>query len=51
MRTTVIQMAPGASAPENMHHARALIAAATGADKPDLVVLPEMWSCLAGHGT
>lgn len=48
MRTTVIQMAPGASAPENIDTARALITAAITADKPDLVVLPEMWSCLGG---
>ncbi|ATU74086.1 carbon-nitrogen hydrolase family protein [Komagataeibacter rhaeticus] len=48
MRTTVIQMAPGASAPENMQHARALITAAVRADRPDLVILPEMWSCLGG---
>ncbi|MCE2565235.1 carbon-nitrogen hydrolase family protein [Komagataeibacter sp. FNDCF1] len=48
MRTTVIQMAPGASAPENMEHARALVTAAVSADKPDLVILPEMWSCLGG---
>ncbi|GBQ11533.1 carbon-nitrogen hydrolase [Komagataeibacter rhaeticus] len=48
MRTTVIQMAPGASAPENTQHARALITAAVRADRPDLVILPEMWSCLGG---
>lgn len=48
MRTTVIQMAPGASAPENIDRARALINAAVSSDKPDLVILPEMWSCLGG---
>ncbi|MBE7730238.1 carbon-nitrogen hydrolase family protein [Komagataeibacter sp. FXV3] len=48
MRTTVIQMAPGASAHDNIEHARALITAAITADKPDLVMLPEMWSCLGG---
>ena len=48
MRTTVIQMAPGASAPENIDRARALIGAAVRSDKPDLVILPEMWSCLGG---
>ncbi|NVN09941.1 MULTISPECIES: carbon-nitrogen hydrolase family protein [Nguyenibacter] len=48
MRTTVIQMAPGASLPDNIAEARRLIAAAVSADRPDLVVLPEIWSCLGG---
>ncbi|MBB2206286.1 nitrilase-related carbon-nitrogen hydrolase [Gluconacetobacter takamatsuzukensis] len=48
MRTTVVQMAPGASLPDNIAQARELIAAAVAADRPDLVVLPEIWSCLGG---
>jgi deaminated glutathione amidase len=48
VRTTVIQMAPGASLPDNIAQADRLIAAAVAADRPDLVVLPEMWSCLGG---
>ncbi|MBB2158043.1 carbon-nitrogen hydrolase family protein [Gluconacetobacter diazotrophicus] len=48
MRTTVIQMAPGASLPDNIAQAGRLIAEAVAADRPDLVVLPEIWSCLGG---
>ncbi|MFT8421411.1 MAG: carbon-nitrogen hydrolase family protein [Gluconacetobacter sp.] len=48
MRTTVVQMAPGSSLPDNIAQARDLIAAAVAADRPDLVVLPEIWSCLGG---
>ncbi|RDI34125.1 nitrilase [Gluconacetobacter liquefaciens] len=48
VRTTVVQMAPGASLPDNIAQARDLIATAVAADRPDLVVLPEIWSCLGG---
>lgn len=48
VRTTVVQMAPGSSLPDNIAQARDLIAAAVAADRPDLVVLPEIWSCLGG---
>ncbi|GBQ79689.1 carbon-nitrogen hydrolase [Gluconacetobacter johannae DSM 13595] len=48
VRTTVVQMAPGSSLPDNIDQARHLIEAAIRADRPDLVVLPEMWSCLGG---
>nr|WP_246377035.1 carbon-nitrogen hydrolase family protein [Gluconacetobacter aggeris] len=41
-------MAPGASLPDNIAQASDLIAAAVAADRPELVVLPEIWSCLGG---
>lgn len=48
MRISVIQMSPGTDKRENIAQARRLISAAIRADHPDLVVLPEMWSCLGG---
>jgi nitrilase len=41
VRTTVVQMAPGSSLPDNIAQASDLIAAAVAADRPDLVVLPK----------
>ncbi len=48
MRISVIQMSPGADKRENIAQARRLVTAAIRADSPDLVVLPEMWTCLGG---
>ena len=48
MRISVIQLAPGADKLQNLEQARRLVTAAVRADRPDLVVLPEMWSCLGG---
>ena len=48
MRISVIQMSPGSDKRENIAQARELIGAAVDADRPDLVILPEMWSCLGG---
>ena len=48
MRISVIQMSPGTDKRDNIAQARRLISAAIQADHPDLVVLPEMWSCLGG---
>jgi deaminated glutathione amidase len=48
LRISVIQMSPGSDKRENIAQARQLIGAALQADRPDLVVLPEMWSCLGG---
>ncbi len=48
MRISVIQMSPGADKGENIVQARRLVTAAVRADRPDLVILPEMWSCLGG---
>jgi nitrilase len=46
MRASVIQFEPGASKVDNIAALRPLIDAAVGADQPDLISLPEMWSCL-----
>ena len=48
MRISVIQMSPGSDKQENVAQARTLIEKAVESDRPDLVVLPEMWSCLGG---
>jgi nitrilase len=47
MRVSVIQMSPKADKAENISQAQALIDGAM-ADRPDLVALPEVWSCLGG---
>jgi nitrilase len=41
-------MSPGSDKAENIAQARRLIDAAVAADKPDLVALPEIWTCLGG---
>jgi len=52
MRASVIQFEPGASKADNIAALRPLIEAAIDADRPDLISLPEMWSCLgAGRAT
>ncbi|HTR17298.1 MAG TPA: carbon-nitrogen hydrolase family protein [Acetobacteraceae bacterium] len=48
MRITAIQMQPGHDKAANIAQAAALVGDAIGADQPDLVTLPEMWSCLGG---
>lgn len=48
MRISVIQMSPGSDKADNIAQARRLMVAAIEADRPDLVMLPEMWSCLGG---
>jgi nitrilase len=48
MRVSVIQMSPQADKPDNIAQARALLARAIAAEKPDLVALPEIWTCLGG---
>jgi nitrilase len=48
MRVSVIQIEAGADKAANIAAARALIEAAVAADRPALVSLPEMWSCLGG---
>ena len=42
-------MSPGSDKSENMAQARHLIESAIRADHAELVVLPEMWSCLGGN--
>ena len=48
MRISVMQMNAGADKLQNIAQARRLFEAAAAADTPDLVALPEMWSCLGG---
>ena len=48
MRISVVQMSPGSDKSDNILQAARLIETAISADRPDLVVLPEMWSCLGG---
>ena len=48
MRVSVVQMSPGADKAANIEQAAALIDEAVAADRPDLVSLPEMWTCLGG---
>ncbi|WP_428391466.1 carbon-nitrogen hydrolase family protein [Lichenicoccus sp.] len=48
MRISVVQMSPGSDKSDNILKAARLIESAIAADRPDLVVLPEMWSCLGG---
>ncbi len=48
MRVSVIQMSPGAGKAENIAEALRLIDAAVTADAPDLIALPEIWTCLGG---
>ena len=48
MRVSVVQMNPGADKAENIAQARRLLDAAIAADRPDLVSLPEVWTCLGG---
>lgn len=48
MRVAVIQMSPVADKEQNIAQARSLIEAAAASEKLDLVVLPEIWTCLGG---
>ncbi len=48
MRVSVVQMNPGADKAANIEQARRLVGAAIEADRPDIVSLPEVWSCLGG---
>ena len=47
MRVSVLQMNPGADKAANIAQATRLLDGAT-LDRPDLVALPEMWTCLGG---
>jgi len=49
MRVSVVQMNPGHDRAANIAEAGALIAAAVASDRPDLISLPEMWTCLGGR--
>ena len=48
MRVAVLQMNPGHDKAANIAQARQLIDSAVAADRPDIVALPEMWTCLGG---
>jgi len=48
MRVSVIQMSPGSNKQENISQARALIEGVLASEKPELIVLPEIWTCLGG---
>ncbi|MBI0536851.1 carbon-nitrogen hydrolase family protein [Roseomonas sp. KE2513] len=48
MRVSVVQMNPGADKAANIAQAERLAAAAIKADRPDIIALPEMWTCLGG---
>jgi nitrilase len=48
MRVSVMQMNCGHVKADNIAQARRLIDGAVESDRPDLVSLPEMWSCLGG---
>ena len=48
MRVSVMQLNAGSDKAQNIAQARRLFEAACAADAPDLMALPEMWSCLGG---
>ena len=48
MRVSVVQMTPGTDKAANIAQAARLIDDAAAADRPDIVSLPEMWTCLGG---
>lgn len=48
MRLSVVQMNPGADKTANLVQAEALIRDCHAADRPALIALPEMWTCLGG---
>ena len=48
MRVSVMQLNAGADKAANIAQAQSLFEAASAADAPDLLALPEMWSCLGG---
>lgn len=48
MRVTVVQMNPGSDKSANIAQARALAEAALASERPDMIALPEIWTCLGG---
>jgi predicted amidohydrolase len=48
MRVSVVQMNPGHDKAANIAQAGRLIEGAVGSDRPDIVALPEIWTCLGG---
>ncbi len=48
LRVSLIQLAPGHNRDANLAEAEAVARRAIETDKPDLIVLPEVWNCLGG---
>ncbi|HQT66583.1 MAG: carbon-nitrogen hydrolase [Rhodospirillales bacterium 20-60-12] len=48
MRLSVIQLSPNADKAHNIAQARQLMDRALEEDRPDIIALPEIWSCLGG---
>lgn len=48
MRISVIQMCPTSDKALNIDQARQLVNACISSDRPDMIVLPEVWTCLGG---
>lgn len=48
MRVGLIQMSPGSDKQQNVEQAGRLIEACISSERPDIIVLPEMWTCLGG---
>src|SRR5208337_3408577 len=48
MRLSVLQMSPGHDKEANIAQAQALIDGAASHDRPEMLALPEVWSCLGG---
>jgi nitrilase len=48
MRVSVVQMNPGHVKMDNIAQARVIMDGAAASDQPDLISLPEMWTCLGG---
>ncbi len=48
MRVSVMQMNAGHDKAQNIAQAGRLLSAAIAADRPSIVALPEMWTCLGG---
>lgn len=48
MQLGLVQMSPGHDKQQNINQAASLIDACMSAERPDLIVLPEMWTCLGG---
>ncbi len=48
MRVAVVQMSPGAEKEQNIAQARSLIERISANREADLLVLPEIWTCLGG---
>jgi len=49
VRISVIQMSPGSDKDQNLGQAERLVEACVASEKPDLIVLPEVWTCLGGN--